>query len=76
MENLTSIIIQHCIYMWLSVDYIAYNTGPKMAFPVHWYLQEMCMTYGPKFPLKGSATGYASQGVCFTCCWVSMLHKT
>ena len=25
-----------------------------MAFPVHWYLQEMCMTYGPKFPLKDS----------------------
>ena len=25
-----------------------------MAFPVHWYLEEMCMTYGPKFPLKDS----------------------
>ena len=26
----------------------------KMAFPLHSYLREMCMTYGAKFPLKDS----------------------
>ena len=30
------------------------TTGPKVAFPLHSYPQEMCMTYGLKFPPEDS----------------------
>ena len=46
----------HAMQVTDSYIYALMFTGPKVAYPLHSYPPEMCMTYGPKFPVV--AAGY------------------